>query len=185
MNPIIKRTVLALTVSLVMLATANAQPRAGRGFGPGQGAGPAWSANQNLGPGTAMVLPDLTEDQKTSLQQLRTGHLQQMKNFRNQMGEISAKQRTIMSQQQVDQKAAEKLIDEKTALMNKQMKAQAAHMAAVKKVLTEEQLLQLEQRRMNRQFAGKNGRFGRRGPNNCPNPRYGYRQGFRNQGMNF
>lgn len=128
-----------------------AQPRHGRGFGAGQG----WEDKDYCRPAIENVLSDLTEDQKDQLETLRLEHFKEMKDFRNQMGELRAKQKTIVSAYKVDQSAAEKLIDEKTALMNKQMKKRLAHQVAIKEVLTEEQVIQLEQVRKHRQYAGK------------------------------
>jgi len=128
----------------------NAQPRNGRGMGPGKG------LNQDTPcrAGIENVLTDLTDDQKTALEELRVAHFKEMQEYRNEMMVINAKQRAIRSAYEIDEKAAAKLIDEKTALMNKQMKARIAHKAAVNEILTEEQVLELQQRYHKRQFAG-------------------------------
>lgn len=176
-----------VAASLVSTALI-AQPRGGRGLGPGQGAGPAWDDEDRPASRIEFILDDLTEDQKTELEALRLEHYKEMKDFRNQMGEIRAKQRTIMSEYNVDTKAAESLIDQKTALMNKQMKARIAHQADVKKVLTEEQFLKLEQARQKRQFAhrGGNGFRGGNGAGPLAQGRgQGYGQGPRGAGQGY
>ena len=182
MKSIIKKGMLTLFASAIMLVSVSAQPPAGRGagYGPGQG----WNEGNRPGAGIENIISDLTEDQKSALQQLRTEHYAKVKDHRNQMGELAAKQRTIMSDYNIDQKAAQKLIDQKTELMNKQMKERVAHRAEVNKVLTEEQVLQLESCRGNRQFAQGNRQFARgkgrpgqlRGCNygHGPNQRRGY-----------
>lgn len=138
------------TMLLTLLTvTVSAQP------GPGRGYGPCGGTNQgNFRQAAAEnILTDLSGEQKAQLTELRTEHFRQMQNYRNKMGEISAQQRTVMSGYDVDEKAAEKLVDQKTDLMNEQMKTRIAHRAAVNQVLTEEQVLQLEQFRNRRQFA--------------------------------
>jgi Spy/CpxP family protein refolding chaperone len=181
----LKKGLLALFVSAMMLVSVSAQPPAGRGYGPGQGwsqgPGQGWNQGNRPGAGIENIISDLTEDQKAALQQLRTEHYAKMKDHRNQMGELAAKQRTIMSDYNIDQKAAQKLIDQKTELINKQMKERVAHKAAVNKLLTEDQVLQLERCTGNRQFAQKKGRHGQqRGGYYAqgPNHRRGYCRNF-------
>ena len=152
-----------------------------KGQGPGYGPGQGWNEGNRPGAGIENIISDLSEEQKAALQQLRTDHYAKMKDHRNQMGELAAKQRTIMSDYNIDQKAAEKLIDQKTELMNKQAKERVAHRAAVKKVLTEEQVLQLEQFRGKRQRAYRKGRAGQQRGGYCgygPNQRRGYGRNF-------
>lgn len=181
MKSIIKKGMLTLFASAIMLVSVSAQPPAGRGAGNGQGPGQGWNEGNRPGAGIENIISDLTEDQKAALQQLRTEHYAKVKDHRNQMGELAAKQRTIMSDYNIDQKAAQKLIDQKTELMNKQMNERVAHRAAVNKVLTEEQVLQLERCRGNRQFARGKGRSGQMRGANCgygPNQRRGYGRNF-------
>ncbi len=168
-----KKGILALFVSVITMTTAGAQQPFGRGFGPGQG----WNQGFRPGPGIESLISDLTDDQKAALQQLRTDHYAKMKDHRNQMGELRARQRTIMSEYNIDDKAAQKLIDQKTELINKQMKEQVAHRMAVKEVLTEEQALQWEGLIVRRQLAKRKGKPGlQRGGY------YGYRP---NHGRNY
>lgn len=148
----------------LLTVTASAQPGQGRGFGP---CGGTYQGNFRQA-AVENILADLTDEQKAQLAELRTEHFKEMQNFRNQMGEISAKQRTIMSDYNVDEKAASMLIDQKTELMNAQMKARIAHRNAVNQILTEEQVLQLEQQRNQRQFA-------RQGNWNRPGGKAGFR----------
>jgi Spy/CpxP family protein refolding chaperone len=186
MKSSIKTGMLTLFASAIMVVTASAQPYGGRGAGQGPGQG--LNEGNRPGAGIENIISDLTADQKAALQELRNEHYAKMKDHRNQMGELAAKQRTIMSDYEIDQKAAQKLIDQKTELMNKQMKERVAHRAAVNKVLTEEQVLQLERSRGNRQFARGNRQFaqgkGRSGQQKgayCgygPNQRRGYGRNF-------
>lgn len=156
MNTKVRRLFLTLFLSAAVLTVSFAQPHQGRGYGPGFGQGnPAQKGMQ-----IENVIPDLTEEQKSELKSLRTEHLKVMRDFRNQMGEITAKQRTAMSADPINEKETDNLIDQKTSLMNKQMKAQVAHRAAIKEILTEEQVLAMDEFRQRRQFAGNNGKPG-------------------------
>jgi len=172
MKSMTKKAFLAIFMAGVFSVVLTAQP----GQGQGRGNGPGWNNQDRPDCRLENIIPDLTEDQIAELKALRLDHLKVMQDFQNQMGEINAKQRTLMSANPVDKKATEKLIDEKTALMNKQMKAQLAHRAAIKEVLTEEQALVLDQRmNMNRgQFAQKGGKGQFQGKG-TPGPRGGGR----------
>ncbi len=170
----LRKGIISTTFFALLTITLSAQPGQGRGYGPCGG------VNQgNLRQaGIENILTDLTEDQKAALTELRADRYEQMKDYRNQMGEIRAKQRTIMSEYEIDEKAAAKLIDQKTELMNEQMKTRVAHRAEVNKILTEDQILKLEQHRKYRQFAqnGNRNRHGGKGNfrHNAPRGNRGY-----------
>lgn len=137
MKTIVKRTTATILFAVVMTIGMMAQP-------------------QNFSNKRCMNIPDLTEEQKTELQALRLEQVKNSQKHRNQMGEISAKQRTLMSESTIDEKAIGKLIDEKTALTNKHMKNAIAHKVAVNEVLTEEQQVYMNQMQNRRQqFAGR------------------------------
>lgn len=96
------------------------------------------------------VIPDLTDEQSEQLKALRLDQLESSQKYRNEMGEIRAKQRTLMSENPINQGALEDLIDDKAALMKAHQKDVLAHRVAVSEVLTEDQLLvynQFSQRR--------------------------------------
>jgi Spy/CpxP family protein refolding chaperone len=156
----IRKGIISAMLFALLTITLSAQSGQGRGYGPGVGG----NQEQFRQRGLENMLTDLTEDQKTALAELRKEHYRQMKDFRNQMGVIRAKQRTIMSDYEIDEKAAAKLIDQKTDLLNKQMKAKVAHKAALNQILTEDQLMKLEQHHKHRRFAHK-GRRNRPGAN--------------------
>jgi len=115
---------------------------------------------------------DLTEVQKEELSALRTEQYKSMKPLRAKMNEIRARERTLLAEETVDLKALDKVIDQQTELMNKIRKEQVRHRLAMKDVLTEEQLMQLEQRRRHagQMDQGRKGRGDRSGS--------GYGRGF-------
>jgi Spy/CpxP family protein refolding chaperone len=77
---------------------------------------------------------DLTETQKKELEALRTEQYLTMKPLRAKMGEIRAKERTLLAEETVDLKAVDKVIDQQTELMNKIRKEQIRHRLAMKEI---------------------------------------------------
>ena len=132
-------------ILLAMLITTamNAQPnrQGGRGMGPGEGE-------------RSFARLDLTEAQSEELTSLRTEQYKTMKPLRNLMVELKARERTLLSEESVDLKAVDKVIDQQTDLMNKMRKLQTKHQVTAKSILTDEQVMKLEQRR---EFARKQG----------------------------
>lgn len=109
-------------------------------------------------------IPDLTEAQKEQIQKLRTAHLKEMQDFRNQVGENRARHRTLMTAAKADQKAIDANIDEYTKLRNQMMKKQAAHRQQIRNLLTDDQKVFFDNRGMKGlQGEGMRGR-GMRGP---------------------
>jgi Spy/CpxP family protein refolding chaperone len=166
-----------ILLAMVMAAGMNAQPRQGRG----QGAGPCNAAcpgtSRNLhrgdGPGTAgrpFAALDLTEEQQEQLNALRLEHYKEMKPLRNQMEELRLKKRNLMSEDNADLKAVNKIIDEQTALSNKMQKLAAENRLETRQVLTEEQRMNLDQMRefgQGRQGRNGNAHAFRPGPGFC------------------
>ncbi len=78
------------------------------------------------------------------------------------MAELKARERTLLSEENVDMKAVNKTIDEQTDLMNNMRKLQTKHQVAVKSHLSDEQIMQLQQRRQFARQDGFHGKGGRR-----------------------
>jgi Spy/CpxP family protein refolding chaperone len=161
MKTIIRKSTTTLLIAMIFTAGLMAQQGQGRGL------------NQNADCKMAQIIPDLTDDQLASLKDLRTDQLKSSQTYRNQMGEIRARQRTLMSETPTDQKAIGKLIDEKTTLMNAHLKDGVAHQAAISNVLTEDQQIAWNQAKHRRQ------QFARRGGNGKGN----FHQGRRGAGQ--
>jgi Spy/CpxP family protein refolding chaperone len=115
---------------------------------------------------------ELSEAQSEQITQLRTDHYSTMKPLRAKMAEIKAKERPLLSEESVDLKAVDKTIDQQTDLMNQMRKLQIKHQVAVKDVLTDEQVMKLEQRQ---RYAARRGqaRFG-----HGQGPGIGYGRGY-------
>ncbi len=159
------RTTTVLVLAMIMTAGVNAQVPGGKGKGPcGQGDGPGLHQGNRPGEGEAykqraeafgphkQAILDLTEDQKAQLSSLRVQQYKTMKPMRAEMGELKARERTLMSQEEVDVKALYKVIDQQTELINKIRKEQLTQKLAFREILTDEQLMKLDQKQM---LAGK------------------------------
>lgn len=112
----------------------------------------------------AMNHLDLTEDQQNSLKELQTGHYTTMKPLRAKLSELRARERTLLVQEEVDLKAVNELIDEQTTLMNQMKKLRVEHRLSVQEILTDEQIMKLEQRMENREHFRFNGNERRGSP---------------------
>ncbi len=137
------KTAGALLLGFLMITAVNAQNRQG---GRGQGNGHQYAKLE------------LTEEQETEMTSLRTGHYKEITPLKNKTAELKARERTLLSEESIDMKAVNKTIDEQTDLMNSMRKLQVEHQLAVKNILTDEQVMKLQQRR---QFARQDGFHGK------------------------
>ncbi len=148
--------------ALFMVASINAQ-RPGRGV-PGQGR----AFGDPCAPGSPRIASlqglELSDEQQDQLKDLRLEHYKTMKPLRTKAAELRARQRTLLAEEEVDMGSVNKLIDEETELMNQIRKEQVAHRVEMKNMLTDEQLMKLEQRRGFRKNRMEQGNEFRRGP---------------------
>jgi len=138
------RTTGVIVLSVIMLSAINAQPHDGKGNGPhGHG-------HPGIEPGHGRTQPlsclNLTEEQQEQMQALRLENYKIMKPLRNKMVELKARERTLLSEDETDMKAVYKVIDEQTDLKNRMHKLRVEHKVAAKKLLTDEQIMNMEQR---------------------------------------
>lgn len=159
------RTVMLIAIAIFMGTSINAQNPNGRGTGQnGRGMGP-----NGQGDGTRMKqMLDLTDEQEEEINTLKLEHYKIMKPFKAEMGELKAKKKNLLSQDAVDVKAVNRVIDQQTELSNKMQKNQVKHTLAFREILTEEQQMLLDQKR---RHAGRTGH----GKGSRMNPR-GYHQ---------
>lgn len=85
------------------------------------------------------MIPDMTEQQKEQMEQLRTEHLKVMLPLKNQLQEKMARLRTLSTAEKVNMNDINKKIDEIGELKIKLMKERATHRQDIRKLLTEEQ----------------------------------------------
>lgn len=101
-------------------------------------------------------IPNLTPDQETKLNDLRTKHLKEITPLRNELQEKRARLNTLQSSEKPDLAAINKLIDEMGTLKTNLMKKQAAHRNEVSQILTDEQRVHFNARQ------GKKGKQNRK-----------------------
>lgn len=101
---------------------------------------------------------DLTDEQQEELSTLRTEHYKEIEPLKNRMAELRARERTLLSEEEVDIQAVEKNIDEQTDVTNKLKKLQTRHQLNVKNILTDEQVMKMQQ---GRRFSHRDGSYGR------------------------
>ncbi|MFO7872976.1 MAG: Spy/CpxP family protein refolding chaperone [Bacteroidales bacterium] len=82
---------------------------------------------------------DLTEAQEEEIQALRLEQIEKSTEHRNQMDELRARKRTLMTTDGDNSEALNQVIDEMSELRNARMKASVNHRQAVRELLTEEQ----------------------------------------------
>jgi Spy/CpxP family protein refolding chaperone len=154
--------VILLATLMTLAVDAQYNRQGGRGMGPANDEG-------------RYARLDLTEAQSEELKALRTEQYKSMKPLRAKMGEIRAKEQTLLAEETVDLKELDKLIDQQSELMNKIRKEQIRHRLAMKDILTDEQVMQLEQRsrRAFHHGQGRKGQGFRSGPGYEDGPGYG------------
>ena len=124
-NQILRNTFTLLLVGIITLSTVQAQ----RGMQKGQNQGKAFCDN----------IPNMTEEQKTKVEDLRTAHMKEMLPLRNEMGELRAKLQTARTGDNVKMDDVNKIIDQKGALQTTMAKKRAEHKQSIRKVLTDKQ----------------------------------------------
>ncbi len=106
---------------------------------------------------------ELTEEQQAEITSLRAEHYKTVTPLKNKMAELRAHERTLLSEESVDMKAVNKTIDEQTELSNSIRKLQVKQQVAIKGLLSDEQVMKLQQRRQFAQGNGSHGKSGRQG----------------------
>ena len=163
MKTIEKRTITVLLSLLMIIAGTSlfAQRGRGQGFAGGMGHGSGWNSNKadfqhsarcfgQFGMGQGMMwndycpLSDLTDEQAKQIKELRLAHYKEVQPLRAQMSELTIKHRNLVMAADVDTKAVNASIDERTGLMNKLMKKQTEFQKEFRNLLTDEQKMELD-----------------------------------------
>jgi len=96
------------------------------------------------GMGHAPFIPDLTKDQETSLKQLRLKSGKEILPLQNQIGELEAKLRTLVSDDNADLAQINPIVDQIAGLRAKIEKIHIKERIDTRKLLTEEQRLEFD-----------------------------------------
>jgi Spy/CpxP family protein refolding chaperone len=114
-------------------------------------------------------IPNLSPEQQTQIQELRTKHLKEVTPLRNELNEKRARLQTLQSAEKPDMNAINKTIDEMAQIKANIIKKKAAHRAEISSLLTDDQRVEFSARR-----AGGSKKMEHRGHNkqermgNCP-----------------
>jgi len=150
----IKTAGLLLFAVFLSLSSVLSAQGYGRGYGRMNGAGNGYFCNN---------LPNLTEEQKTKLDAMRTEHWKSVQNDRNLIAEKAAHLRTLRTADNVDMKAINKTIDEMNVIRTQMQKSREKHIQDVRSILTDEQRVYFDnfQSRRGQGFGRGTGRCGR------------------------
>ena len=133
-------TVFALALLFSLNANIMAQQQ-----GYGQGNRKDGNFNQQKG-FFCKNIPNLTEDQQTKIEKLRTAHMKDVLDHRNQMGEKRAKLQTLQTADNVNMDEINILIEEMGKIRIEKQKKAAAHRQSVRNLLTDEQKVYFDSR---------------------------------------
>ena len=109
------------------------------------------------------VIPDLTDEQKDQMQEIRLSTQKSLLPIKNELGENRAKLRTLTTADNPDMKAIDKLIDENGQLMASMMKIQASNHQKVRSLLTEDQRIVFDSKKRGFDRSGRRGSYGATG----------------------
>jgi Spy/CpxP family protein refolding chaperone len=147
-----KKTIALLTVVIMMVSVAVAQP--GKHHPPKDGMKPK---HERLA-----FLPDLTEEQKESIKSIHLNAKKQMLPLKNQMGEKKARMKTLTTSEEVDMAKVDALIDEMSSIKAEMMKIRVRSKQEVRAQLTEEQRIIFDTMKHKRHHKGMRPHHGRR-----------------------
>src|SRR5262249_15268700 len=108
-------------------------------------------------------IPNLTEDQKKKIADIKTPVAKDVLQLNNQLGEKRARLKTLQSADKADQSAINATIDDISKLQAQVMKKRAAERQAIRTVLTDEQRLAFD--RQDREGKGRGRGHGGHGHN--------------------
>ena len=112
-------------------------------------------------------VPNLTDDQKNKIKELRTPHAREILTLRSLLAERRAHLRMLQTVDKADLNAINSTIDEMTQLQARILKKQAIHTQALRKILTDDQRIAFDMREYSRgkfhHHRRSGGEFGKRG----------------------
>lgn len=103
-----------------------------------------------------MMIPDLTEEQKEQIKELRVDQMKKMTQLRNQLTEKRAALSTLQTQDNPNMEEINTTIEEMGQIRISMHKEQAAHHQEIRKLLTEEQKAYFDAHRMKKRGNHRN-----------------------------
>jgi Spy/CpxP family protein refolding chaperone len=96
------------------------------------------------------MMMDLTEDQKKKIKEIRLSGVEQSKMFKDELRELSAKHKTLVTADSPNTKAIEKSLERMSVLKLELQKIKTEKNQEVRSILTKEQLLKFDQKQSHR-----------------------------------
>ncbi|MDZ7263889.1 MAG: Spy/CpxP family protein refolding chaperone [candidate division KSB1 bacterium] len=96
--------------------------------------------------GTPFAALNLTDDQKTKLEDLRLAHQKEMLPLRTELQSKMASLRLLQTEEKPDLKKIDQLIDDTQVIRSKMQKARVRHHLEIRKLLTPEQQKKFDSR---------------------------------------
>ena len=146
MKMIKMRTNLVLVAALLLGLSLSALSQQGNGRGNQSG----WQRGDYC-----ENIPDLTEDQQSQIQTLRTAHWKEMQNYRNGLDEKRARLRTLQTTENANTDEINNLIEEMGAKRTNMQKRAMAQRTEVRGLLTDDQKVYFDSRMGRRGGMGK------------------------------
>lgn len=163
------RTIRLGTIAMLfiaMLLSVNTNVFAQRGYrngsGSGNGIGQGYFCNN---------IPNLTTDQQTKIDQLRTAHWKKVQGNHNQLAEKRARLQTLRTADNVDMNAVNNTVDEISVIQTGMHKNKEQHFQNVRNILTADQRVYFNNFNQGRGYGQGYGR------GNCRGNGYGRRAG--------
>jgi Spy/CpxP family protein refolding chaperone len=150
---LLKPAMIAIAISSILM-TIGLNTYAQRG----QGRPEQRRLNQDERPLIGHFIPNLSPEQQTQIQELRTKHLKEVTPLRNELNEKRARLQTLQSAEKPDMNAINKTIDEMAQIKANIMKKGSAHRTEISTILTEDQRVVFNANR-----AGRSKKMGHRG----------------------
>ncbi len=137
MKMIKMRTNLVLVAALLLGLNLSALAQQGNGRG-NQSGGQRGYYCENI--------PDLTEDQQSRIQTLRTAHWKEMQNFRNDLGQKRTRLRTLQTAENANPDEINNLIEEMGTTRTNMQKKAMEQRTEVRGLLTDDQKVYFDSR---------------------------------------
>jgi Spy/CpxP family protein refolding chaperone len=145
-----KVAILAIVISSLLIGISLAQP-------PGKRGGPQQEGGERF----LNRIPDITEEQKEQIKEIKTDHMKEVLPIRNQIDEKQAQLKTLSTADKVDMPKVNKTIEEIGELKVNIAKKRAAHRQGIRNALTEDQRVVFDSMPMKKghqkEFAGRQG----------------------------
>lgn len=152
------KTIGLLLVAGLLCVNTNIFAQKGNGFGNGNGNGNGNNQWNGSNQGYCQNIPDLTEEQQSKIEKLRTAHLKEVQSNRNILNEKRAHLQTLRTADKVNMDAIHKTIDEISVIRTSLQKNREQHIQDVRILLTDDQRVYFDNHNRNQRHGQGYGR---------------------------